>query len=123
MVLKALTTKPRMKISAIYNVFDGEEHLPHSMKTIFDHVDLVILVWQNLSNWGETHEPLLQFMTPEDFAGFDYNKIIMVKFDPILHMGPMMNERAKRNMGIEIARDKGCTHFFHIDCDEYYEDF
>lgn len=112
-----------MKLAAIYSVFDGEEHLPHSIKTIFDHVDLVIIVWQDISNWGEAYSPVTKLMTPEDFAGFDYNKIWLIKYDPILHMGPMMNERSKRNFGISVARDKGCTHFFHIDCDEYYEDF
>ena len=44
-----------MKLAAIYNVFDAEELLPYSIKSIRDVVDKVIVVYQKTSNMGEKH--------------------------------------------------------------------
>lgn len=105
-----------MKLAAIYNCWDSEELLSGSIKCIIDNVDLVIIVWQDVSNFGETYHPIFQ---PEVF----HEKVSFIKFDPRPEIGGSMNERAKRNLGIDAARSKGCTNFLHIDCDEYYEDF
>jgi len=42
-----------MKLAAIYNVWDGLELLPHSLRSIRSQVDCIIVVWQGRSNWGE----------------------------------------------------------------------
>jgi hypothetical protein len=31
------------------------------------------------------------------------------------------NEVAKRNLGLQIAKRRGCTHFLSMDCDEFYD--
>lgn len=105
-----------MKLAAIYNVFDGDELLDGSIFRLYDHVDHVIIIYQHVSNFGEVHVPLL----PRESA---FRKIKNIHYDPILDMGPELNERAKRNLGLDIARALDCTHFLHLDCDEYYEDF
>jgi hypothetical protein len=107
-----------MKLAAIYNVWDGEELLIESIKTIYDHVDMVIIIYQTISNYDEVHDPTIVLQT---LLGAD--KVKFMKYDPIVEMGGPMNERAKRNFGIEFARDNKCTHFFSIDCDEFYENF
>jgi hypothetical protein len=106
-----------MKLAAIYNVWDACELLPGSIKTIIDHVDEVIIVWQDVSNYGEMYNP----MNDIGFLGL-LGKLSAVKYDPIVGAG-MYNEKKKRNLGLDIAREKGCTHFLHMDCDEFYEDF
>lgn len=108
----------KIRLAAIFNVFDGEELLPGAIKCIHGHVDHIIIVWQDVSNIGEKYSPIPK-IHHLDMLG----SVTFVKFDPILSMGAMMNERAKRNMGIDIARDKGCTHFLAMDCDEYYDHF
>jgi hypothetical protein len=107
-----------MKLAAIYNVWDGVELLFGSILQIYDDVDLVIIVYQDISNFGEAYSPM-----PE-MEHFDlYDKVQFLKFDPRVEMGGSMNERAKRNLGIEFAIRNHCTHFLAIDVDEYYEDF
>lgn len=108
-----------MKIAAIYNVFDGEELLMPSISHVVDHVDMVIIVWQKISNFGEVYDP-----RPTD--GFDPewgDKIIPIFYEPDLQFGGSFNEKTKRNLGISVARAHGATHFLHMDCDEFYQDF
>ncbi len=38
-------------------------------------------------------------------------------------MGAQLNERAKRNLGLDFARANKCTHFIGMDVDELYADF
>lgn len=107
-----------MRLIAIYNVWDGDELLFDSMKTIIDHVDAVIILWQDISNFGEKYMPNVN-MEELYYSG----KVYQLKYDPIIDMGGPMNERAKRNMGLAVARRFGGTHFIGLDCDEFYQDF
>jgi hypothetical protein len=107
-----------MKLCAIFNAFDGLELLPASIKTIEEHVDLIIILYQQISNIGEKHDVRFEL----ESVGLD-QKALLVKFDPWLDMGPGMNERAKRNLGLDFARANKCTHFIGMDVDELYEDF
>jgi len=106
-----------MKLAAIYNVWDGVELLYGSMKCLKNEVDVFILVWQDKSNFGEAYNPM------HDFKILDFGcDVILVKYEPIEY-GGTSNELLKRNLGLQYAKDEGCTHFLHMDCDEYYEDF
>lgn len=105
-----------MKLAAIYNAWDGIELLRGSMNCLKYHVDLFIIVWQDVSNFGEYYNPVPDM----DLSGF--KNVILVKYNPIVGAG-MFNEKKKRNLGLDTARANGCTHFLHLDCDEYYEDF
>ena len=105
-----------MKLAAIYNIFDGVELLRGSIDCLKDHVDVIIIVWQDVSNYGEYFDPIAN----TDLSGLKH--VVLVKYNPIVGAG-MYNEKEKRILGLNIAREKGCTHFLHIDCDEYYEDF
>lgn len=108
------------KLAAIYNVFDGEELLQGSIERVMNHVDLIIIVFQNISNFGEPYTPMANI----DLSGIDrfICPIIFDKYTPVV-MGGFVNEQNKRNIGITIARREGCSHFLHLDVDEYYEDF
>lgn len=101
------------KLAAIYNVWDGLELLQGSINCIKEHVDLIVIVYQDISNFGEkgmTH-PFLQ------------DGVEWIKYEPTVEWGGNLNERAKRNLGLDFARMNHCTHFLHMDCDEYYENF
>lgn len=112
-----------MKLAAIYNVFDGEELLPASIACIIDHVDMIVIVWQDVSNFGEHHNSVMQLWTPEEFAGHGWDKIYLMKYSPDPKLGGTSNEVIKRNQGMRLAFHKGCTHFLNMDCDEFYQDF
>jgi len=104
-----------MKLAAIYNVWDGVELLRGSMDSVADGVDVFIIVYQDVSNYGEEFKPL------ENIDLSDYN-CVFVKYKPT-GTGAGYHERQKRNIGLTMARDQRCTHFLHMDCDEYYSDF
>jgi hypothetical protein len=104
-----------VKLAAIYNVWDGDEHLKGSMECLKAHVDLFVIVYQHVSNFGEYYMPNFRQYSTEVETNY-------IKYDPKIGHGSL-NEKAKRNKGIDYARDRGCTHFLTIDCDEYYEDF
>lgn len=106
-----------MKLAAIYNVFDGVELLEGSMNCIKYHVDTFIIVYQDVSNFGESYNPLLEM---EFLKKFNHT---LIKYNPVAISGPHVgteNETAKRNVGIEEVKKQCCTHFLQLDCDEYY---
>lgn len=103
-----------MKLAVAFNIFDGTENLELTVKNIRPCVDFLIAVYQNTSNYGnliDTDYPkLLQSL------GFHY----IVKYEPKLGQSPHFNEIAKRNIGLNIARQNGCELFMTMDCDELY---
>ena len=105
-----------MKLAAIYNVFDGLELLEGSIMQIRQSVDCVIIVAQEVSNFGE-YDPFV-------YPYCEYLKSIglvdhVIKYTP--HNGnAMQRETQKRQIGIDFAKSGGYTHFFCLDCDEYY---
>jgi hypothetical protein len=105
------------KLAAIYNVWDGTELLEYSINSVKNHVDLIIIVWQKISNQGEEYNP------HHEILKVSTNITHMRLFHPELNKTGMENETEKRNIGLDIARSHNCTHFFHIDTDECYKDF
>lgn len=99
-----------MKLAAIYNVWDGDELLPYSIEQIRPHVDVIIIVYQTISNYGESYAPTL----PE-------RGVVVLEYHPDLTKSGTFNETRKRNLGLDIARSEGCTHFISMDCDELYD--
>jgi hypothetical protein len=105
-----------MKLAAVYNVFDCEEMLEKSINSIRSEVDLVIVLYQEVSNFGFNHKiDILSFL--KTIKGID----VVVKYDTNLFHQPHQNELSKRVAGVKIALEKGCTHFLHVDCDEIYD--
>ncbi len=102
-----------MKLAAIYNVWDGVELLKGSIETIRQHVDEVIVVYQDVSNYGEKFDPMPWI----EQCQID----TLIKHNPSGR--PVSKEIAKRNKGIKHAIESKCTHFLTMDCDEYYLDF
>ncbi len=105
------------KLASIYNVWDGCELLKHSIDSIKEGIDLFIIVYQTESNWGEKYDPL-----PEILEATKHVKTIISLYTPTEKSG-FNNEKAKRNLGIELAKSFNCTHFLNIDTDECYQNF
>ena len=111
-----------MRLAAIFNVwFDSIELLKGSLHCIKNHVDVIIIVYQDTSNFGEYYNvfPELEKATED----VDSIKIVYHHYIPDTKMGGAFNEKQKRQLGITMARGFDCTHFLHMDCDEYYTDF
>ena len=137
-VFPAIAHNNQMKLAAIYNIFDGEEHLPHSVACIARHVDQIIIIYQLISNYGEHYDPYpvleklnrqyphvqLYCYQPDNGKAIPIcNNHPAVNADLPVPRSPMQHETRKRQLGINIASYYGCTHFLHLDTDELWPDF
>lgn len=100
-----------MRVAAVILCWDDWEMLSHCIKNISPLVDGVIVIGSETSNYGEFSEAP-QYNLQEAFY---YLK------EPNLTVRPEVNERDKRNFGLNVARKKGFTHFLMMDSDEFYE--
>jgi hypothetical protein len=109
-----------MVLGCCYNLFDGEELLLHSVKSIRNCADYIVVIYQDVSNYGNFSSiellPLLNDLKEK--------KIIddFVKYFPMMNLKGHGNEIAKRNMGMEKCQEAGCTHFMTMDVDEFYKE-
>lgn len=112
-----------MKLAAIYNVWDGLELLEHSIRSIRNQVDVVILVVQHWSNWGEKNPDTFEVMERlTDLGLVDYQIQMEPSPNRMSTQFAMKFETAKRQAGIDKAVELGCTHFIGMDSDEFYND-
>lgn len=101
-----------------YSVFDGEELLEASLRSIRAEVDYINVVYQTISWYGKAADPgLLALLHSLRERGLIDE---LIEFTPDLKLKPRINERAKRNVGLKHARAHGCHYFMSMDCDEFY---
>lgn len=106
-----------MKLAAIYNIWDGEEHLPESVATVAPHVDVLIGMVQSISNFGEKYDGGVK--AAQKIEGMN-----IFQYDPVLSKSGSWNELQKRNLGVIAAKNFfSCTHYLHLDCDEMHPNF
>ncbi len=109
-----------MKLGISYNLFDGEELLEPSIKSIRDNVDYISVVYQTVSNFGNPCDeglvPLLEGLVSEGLVDeiFEYR--------PNINKGRHYNEIRKRNLGLTFSESADCTHHMAMDSDEFYTD-
>jgi hypothetical protein len=137
-----------MKLGAAYNVFDGEELLEHSIRSIRGQVCYVCVVYQTVSNFGNPcHAGLEKKLRGLQDAGL-VNELI--HFDPsersfekherreliskratdrdlggatVNEVGrQFFNELTKREIGRQACSKFGCSHFMSMDADEFWLD-
>jgi hypothetical protein len=107
-----------MKLGVSYNVFDGEELLEGSINQIRSEVDYISVVYQTISNFGDKcDENLIKHLEDLKSKGL-VNEIY--EFFPSSFNGSS-NEKSKRNIGLNLSKNNGCTHHMSMDTDEYYD--
>lgn len=107
-----------MKLGVSYSIWDGEELLEASIKSIRNQCDYINVVWQKVSWFGEPcSENLEKILTDLKNKGL-IDEIIC--FEPNLKLQANVNEINKRNLGLEYVKKAGCTHFLTMDADEFY---
>lgn len=109
-----------MILGASYNIFDGEELLEGSIKSIRDKVDYVSVVYQNISNFNNNASENLDMVLKK----LKDEKLIdeLLLYTPKLNLPPHINEINKRNLGLELSKKVNCTHHISMDSDEYYSE-
>jgi hypothetical protein len=107
-----------MKLCVTYNVFDNEELLEDSINYIRKHAHLVSVVYQEISNYGNScDENLFQMLKRMKSDGL-IDEIVL--FKPNLSLPPEINERRKNNIGYERAIVHNCDYHMGLACDEFY---
>ncbi len=99
-----------MKLIAIYCVWDDYELLRLSCDNLRPCVDGIIVVYSELSNFGEVSK-----LEPGSLPGYVHGFQWEPKFGDARD-----KETAKRNFGLQKAWEMGATHFICLDADEYY---
>ena len=138
------TTAP--KLGASYNIFDGEELLEQSIRSIRPLVSYVNVVYQTHSNFNEPcsvdlvptlqelqHKGLIDEIIPYD-TQFNFTKQEKKHWVSARATGsdlggarytnvadPFFNELKKRELGRLACQKQACTHFMSMDTDEYYK--
>jgi len=109
-----------MKLGVSYNIFDGEELLENSIKSIRKNVDYISVVYQEISNFGnpcnENLIPLINRLKNEGLVDEVF------KYRPQPQRGGHFNEISKRNIGLFLSEGAKCTHHMAMDSDEFYTD-
>jgi|TARA_B110000240_G_scaffold196964_1_gene250662 hypothetical protein len=109
-----------MKLGVSYNVFDGEELLESSIKSIRDNVDHISVVYQTISNFGnECGVGLITLLEDLKSRGLIDE---VFKYKPLVNKGGHFNEMTKRNLGLSLSEGQKCTHHMAMDTDEFYTD-
>lgn len=101
-----------------YSVFDGEELLEASLKSIRDSVDYVNVVYQKHSWYGKSANPqLLPLLKRLQKSGLIDD---LIEYIPNYKMRAGKQETLKRNIGLKYAKKRGVDYFMCMDTDEFY---
>lgn len=106
-----------MRLVSIINAWkDTIEFLPHVIKNHLEFCEGIIVIWSSMSNKGVSDGgEMLKFLAETNIHGaYFYQQ------EPVRRVRPLMNETHKRNIGLNIAKQKGFTHYIIADTDEFY---
>jgi hypothetical protein len=106
-----------VKLIALYSIFDGEELLEGSVRQIRPFVDFVLCSVQTVSYTGEIYEGGAEKCHQLKRIGLVDQ---VATFTPSACERGQINELRKRFGAMMLGFKAGFTHFFHIDCDEYF---
>jgi len=106
-----------MKIHAAYNVFDNEELLEDSIRSIREFVDEVTIIYQKVSNFGQPCDPHLEDLLRH--LRDDRLVDTLVSYN-VQNVSPDINERKKNNIGYEFAKKSKSDYHMVMNCDEFY---
>lgn len=112
--------RKNMKLGVSYNLFDGEELLEASIKSIRNNVQYISVVYQKISNYGNAAEPDLE----EKLTKLKKEGLIdeIYLYEPDLKLSPHQNEKNKRDIGLKLAKKNKCNYFMSMDVDEFYDE-
>ncbi len=110
-----------MKLGISYNLFDGEELLESSLKSVREEADYINVIYQTISYFGNSASANLE----EQLLALQSKGLI----DEIYHYQADFSTSAdkhifevdKRNIGLKLAKKHGMTHFLSMDVDEFYD--
>ena len=116
-------SRPHGRLGASINLFDGEELLLDLILSVRAEVDFLSVVFQEKGHWGESSaDPALpSFLNELKSIGL-LDEVFFWSIESIPLGVDEFNslDMIKREKGLELAREAGCTHFLNLDNDELY---
>lgn len=107
------------KLGVTINAFDASELLEPLITEIRDQVDWIAAIWQKRSYWKNpmSKADMNEVTRLKDLGLIDE----LIEFKPNFAKYSREQECDKRNMGIDIAKQRGMSHILNIDADEFYD--
>jgi hypothetical protein len=101
------------------NAFDASELLYDLISEIRDQIDWIIGIYQKRSYWNNpmSKEDMDELLRLKELGLIDE----LIEFKPNFTKYSREQECDKRNMGIDIAKQRGCSHIINVDADEFYD--
>ena len=107
-----------MKLSASINFYNAEELLIQAVRCIRPLVEHLSIVYQETSNWGnvisERAKKVIEQLKSEGLVDDFYC------YEPNSSFNASENEFQKRQIGLDLAKTAGASHFLLMDADEFY---
>lgn len=116
-----------MKLGIAYNIFDGEEMLPYTLKNHHPFAYYKVIIYQEVSNFGNKNENLKKELLKLKEEGLVdelvcYTPHLIKNEDKSVNWkSGTINEQKKRQLGLDYCRKNGCDTFMTLDCDELYD--
>lgn len=107
------------KIYLLYTMFNGFDQLIESINAMVDHVDEILICYQDISNTGEKSKTIFDEI---EYLNRFYPNIRVIIYETDLRLNTKENERRKHNMMIQHAKKRGATHFILSACDHIYQE-
>ncbi len=115
-IIKQMRKKTKWGVS--YCVFDGEELLESSIRSIRDSVDYINIVYSSTSySYNHINQNIEQVVSSLKEKGL-VDEII--EYKPNKKYNLQKNEITKRNIGLKYAKKAGVNYFMTMDTDEFY---
>ena len=107
-----------IKLGISVNVFDGYEMLEMNLRFVRPFSENISIVYQEVSNnlavENKKIEEVVLYLKREKLV----DDVIL--YNPRNIYSLQEKECQKRNIGLQLAKEKGCTHFLSMDADELY---
>ena len=108
----------QLKWGVSYSVYNGEELLEASIKSIRSAVDYVQVCYSSISWYGDLADknlvPLLENLKNKGLI----DELIL--FEPNIKDASRKSELKKRNFGLKFAKKAKVDYFMTMDCDEFF---
>ena len=112
-----------MKLGISYNLFEGEELLEACIRPIRHLADHISVIYQKKSHFGDPCSDQLMNVIDRLIEkkyideAHEYFPEIITDYNP---ESAHNQNIIKRNMGLEISKNFGCSHYMSTDVDEFY---
>lgn len=111
----------RMKLGIAYNLFDGEELLEASLKSVREAADYICVIYQTESYYGNKASAGVEDLLRELQKKGLIDECFLYQREFSKQKNKQIFEREKRDIGLRLCKKNGMTHFLNMDVDEFYD--